>query len=339
MRLFRGKPSKDATPKTALRVSSSSLLDAPYSLDMWCLPTDLQRQVADWFSGQLQTFKVDGSRSVLVPGPSQDAPGFKIKGAGFEGGQVRLGVSHRTGPRAPIFDFEGRMMEDVAAGHDNAPSGGASFQQAVNEYQISARLTELGYPCVPCLGYGRLSQGGMMSWFSVFEWHDSWTADLVFPGVAVDRWAALNTQMGALLVELASAHDLIGYAWYVGLPDEQLLIKDLHPFRYADSINMSQLSWVMQVYFGLHIRTNLLKSSALRYSQHGLPADIHLAPVRSFCPEATQEDHDAVRLEVVAPYMINPPADFSPQSLLDALNGNAITRSLLALCPEKYVRF
>ena len=332
MRSFFRKQQKDSTP-------NKTLLSSQYSLDTWHLSSELNSQVAEWFSQKITTFEVDGSRSVLLPGLAQGASGIKIKGAGYNGGEVRLGVAHRTGPRAPVFDFEGRMMEDVAAGHDNAPSGGASFQQAVTEYQVSARLTELGYPCVPCLGFGRIRQGETISWFSVFRWESVWTADLSFPDISVGRWAGLNMDMGALLVELACLHDLIGYAWYVGLPGDEVLIKDLHPFRQADSINMSQLSWVMQVYFGLHIRTNLLKSSGLKHAHLGLPRGLHLSPVRTFCPEATPEDHDAVRLEVVAPYMISPPGDFSPQQLLKALKGNAITRSLLTLCPEKFTRF
>lgn len=231
------------------------------------------------------------------------------------------------------------MIENASAGHDNAPSGGASFQQAVTEHRITALLTRLGYPCVPCLGYGRITEGGLTSWFSVFDWQEDWITELVFPAVPVARWVALNQAMGALLMELACKHDLIGYAWYVGAPDVQLLIKDLHPFRQADTVNMSQVSWVMQVYFGLHIRTNLLKSNALRHKDMGLPADVHLSPVRSFCPEATPADHEAIRHEVVAPYMITPPPDFSPFRLLDALQGNAITRRLLELCPARFTRF
>lgn len=308
-------------------------------LETWHLPQAIRDQVADWFAGRITTGKVDGSRSVILPGAAAGARGIKIKGAGYSGGSVRLGIAHRTGPRAPVFDFEGRMMEDVSSGHDNAPSGGASFQQAVTEYRMTGILTRLGYACVPCLGYGRITQGGLTSWFSVFDWQDDWTPDLVFPHVSAERWAALNQAMGALLLELASLHDLIGYAWYMGLPDGRLLIKDLHPFRQADTINMSQISWVMQVYFGLHIRANLLKTNALKHAARGLPPDIHLTPARSFCPEAVQADHDAMRLQVVAPYMISPPVDFSPQRLLDALHGNAITRALLALCPARFSRF
>lgn len=312
--------------------------DSDYSLQMWHLPPDVQQHVSEWFAGRVADFRVDGSRSVLLPGGSMGAHGLKIKGAGFNGGKVRLGVAHRTGPRAPVFDFEGRMMEDVAAGHDNAPSGGASFQQAVTEYQVSARLAKLGYPCVPCLGFGRISQEGMMSWFSVFEWHEDWASDLHYPRLPADEFSTLSSDVGALIVELATLHDLIGYAWYARGTGTDRLIKDVHPFRLADSLNMSQLSWVMQVYFALHIVTNSLKGTARKYTRE-LPGDFHLAVVKSFCPEVALEDHEAVRSEVVAPYMIGPPADFSPQRLLTALHGNAITRSLLASCPSRFTRF
>ncbi len=309
------------------------------TLQTWHLPESVQFQVADWFAGRIKAGKTDGSRSVILPGPAKDVLGIKIKGAGYKGGEVRLGTPHRAGPRAPVFDYEGRMMEDVAAGHDNAPSGGASFQQAATEYHMSQLLTRLGYACVPCLGYGRITQAGLTSWFSVFSWTDDWQADLIFPQVSVEAWIIQNHAIGALLIELAIVHDLIGYASYVGLPDGGMLIKDLHPFRMADTINMSQISWVMQVYFGLHIRTNVLKSNALRYRDRGLPPDIHLALCKSFCPEVTQADHDVVRLNIVAPYMISPPAEFAPQRLLDTLHENAITRALLTLCPDRFSRY
>ena len=74
-----------------------------------------------------------------------------------------------TGPKAPLFDFDGRMMEDVASGHDNAYVGGATFQQAVIEYRVTQLLASLGYPVVPCLGYGRVERSGLSSWCSVFE--------------------------------------------------------------------------------------------------------------------------------------------------------------------------
>ena len=41
------------------------------------------------------------------------------------------------------------------------------------------------------------------------------------------------------------------------------IIKDLHPFRMADPISMSQLSWVMQLFFALHI----LALAAIHYTR------------------------------------------------------------------------
>ena len=63
-----------------------------------------------------------------------------------------------SGPKAKLFDFDGRMMEDVASGHDNAYVGGATFQQAVIEYRVTQLLASLGYPVVPCLGFGRVEK-------------------------------------------------------------------------------------------------------------------------------------------------------------------------------------
>jgi hypothetical protein len=67
-------------------------------------------------------------------------------------------------------------MEDVASGHDNAYVGGASFQQATTEYRVTQLLASLGYPVVPCLGFGKVEQAGLASWFSVLELQSDWAS-------------------------------------------------------------------------------------------------------------------------------------------------------------------
>jgi hypothetical protein len=64
---------------------------------------------------------------------------------------------------APVFDYDGRMMEDLASGHNNAYAGGASFQQAAVEYRMTQRLASLGYRVVPCLGFGKAEKAGLSS--------------------------------------------------------------------------------------------------------------------------------------------------------------------------------
>ncbi len=212
------------------------------------------QRVRDWFAGGKRIKILDGSRSVRVPHPEKRGFDLKIKGAGFRGSSVRFGMRHRQGPRAPIFDFDGRMMEDVASGHANAFVGGASFQQAATEFRISQILSGMGMAVVPCVGYGQVALAEHTSWFSVFEWDRSWSDAVVVPSISLQEYIEANLRMGQLIVDLAVQHDLIGYCWYVSAPDGTYLIKDVHPFRQADPVNMSQLSWVMQVLFALHIR-------------------------------------------------------------------------------------
>src|SRR5712671_4560392 len=114
-------------------------------------------RVRRWFETTRRVGKPDGSRSIRLPHPEKRGFDIKIKGAGLLGGQIRFGRFLRAGPLAPLFDFDGRLMADVASGHDNAYLGGASFQQAATEFAVSRTLAGLGHAVVPCLGYGRVS--------------------------------------------------------------------------------------------------------------------------------------------------------------------------------------
>lgn len=292
--------------------------------------------VAAWFRGEIDAFELSGDRSVVIAHPETPERRIKIKGAGFHGKPLGFNQRHASGLKAPRFDFDGRMMEDVASGHDNTWFGGASFQQAVVEYSVSERLNALGYPTVPCLGHGRVMRQGRASWFSVFELDPAWRS-VTRPDFSIEAYMTQTTFYGAQVVELASRHGLIGYYWYVGDPaGGPLLIKDVHPFYSADPINMSRLSWVMQVLFAIHIvalTTILLPRIA---DAPGKPADAQAFPFRSFCPRATREDHETLRWNVIGPYMLGPPKDFDVRRLAGALKANPITAALLERCPPEY---
>src|SRR4051812_40986985 len=101
------------------------------------VPEACREPVLDWYAGRVPALALGGSRSVHLPHPEGGGRELKLKGAGFSGGPVQFGTYHRTGPPAPVFDFEGRMAEDVAGGHDGAFEGGASFQQAATEYRVT----------------------------------------------------------------------------------------------------------------------------------------------------------------------------------------------------------
>jgi hypothetical protein len=244
----------------------------------------------------------------------------------------------RQDPRAVLFDFDGRMMEDVASGHDNAYVGGASFQQAATEYRVTQLLSSLGYPVVPCLGYGRVEKFGISSWCSVFEMQRDWV-NISPPKFSVEEYRATNVALGALLRDLAVKHDLIGYAGYLGTPAGERHIKDLHPFRMADPVSMSQLSWVMQLSFALHIRT----LTAMHYTKSResgiVPDGIQALCFRAILPSATDADHQRLLLELVNPYMLRPPQSFDQRALVAVLRGNPITAAMLELCPAKFERY
>ncbi len=295
----------------------------------------VEATVEAWFRGEIGAFELSGDRSVLLVHPENPELRLKIKGAGFKGEQLAFNRRHKSRLRAPRFDFDGRMAEDVAAGHDNTYFGGASFQQTVIEHAMTARLNALGYATVPCLGHGQVTREGRASWFSVFEIEPRWRS-FTTPHVTMGEFLAQSTAYGAQVVELASLHRLIGYYWYVLDPGREPVIKDVHPFYAADPINMSRLSWTMQVLFAIHIvaLTTILVSRFANDPDR--PADAQAYAFRSFAPDATAEDHQALRTRVVGPYMLAPPAEFDPRTLRHELLANRISAALFERCPPEY---
>lgn len=282
---------------------------------------------------------LDGERSVRLQHPHKTDHLIKIKGSGFKGGPVWFGTLHRSGLRAPLFDYDGRMMVDVASGHDAAYLGGASFQQASTEFRLARRLAELGYPVVPCLGYGRVQHKSLSSWFSVHEMRTEW-GSVAPPRVPLQGYVAAKLELGRLLLELGTRHQLIGYAWFVAAPAGPLVLKDLHPFRMADPLSMSRTSWVMQMFFGLHIAAlasvHFARKAGIAESTYG---DIRVAVFKTVSPGATVADHVALSGELVRPYMLGVPKHFDAAALRRVLEGNPITRGLLDVCPAEYERW
>lgn len=297
------------------------------------------RRVRAWFEASGRVGALDGSRSIHLPHPERNGFALKIKGAGLSGGSVRFGTFSRTGPPAKIFDFDGRVMEDVASGHDNAYLGAASFQQAATEYQVSRILATRGIPVVPCLGYGRIDTSTHTAWFSLFEWQRDWKTVSVSPSGSIAEYLDSNVRLSADILRLAVEHDLIGYCGYVRAPDGKHLLKDLHPFRQADPVGMSQLSWAMQLLFALNVRCQSAQFFPAAAGREDLPADLPTYPLRAVVPDAGMEDYEAVRTLIVKPYMIRPPIDFSPRTLFDALRGTRVGGALLDLCPERFARW
>ena len=322
-------------PEAAAPVGDPAVVDA---VEMRHVDEVVAEQVRAFLAGKVKDFVRDGDRSVRFPHPLGGGLQLKIKGAGMKGGGIQFGTQHKTGPKAPLFDFDGRMMEDVASGHDNTYVGGASFQQAATEYRVSNVLASLGYSVVPCLGFGRAEKAGLSSWFSVFEMRSDWVS-VKPPEFSLEDYCEAKRAMGQLLLDLAVKHDLIGHAWYVGKPGGQRYIKDLHPFRMTDPVSMSQLSWVMQLFFALHIVSLAAVHFSKTLTVEKAPEDIQALCFRAILPTASKADHQALRKPLVARYMLGKPQSFDQGALVEVLRGNPITRAMLERCPSKYERY
>jgi hypothetical protein len=231
------------------------------------------------------------------------------------------------------------MMEDVAAGHDNAFLGGASFQQAATEYVVTQMLAGLGFPIVPCLGYGRLITSLHDSWFSIFEWDRGWEDAVAELSLSLREYLEANILLGSFIMDLAASHDLIGYCSYVRAGDGSYRFKDLHPFRHADPVSMSQLSWTMQVLFALHSRCQACLAFPRAAKVANLPPDLEAYPARTILSDAEAADHRHLKSTLVKPYMLRPPEKFSSRELLRALRCNRIASAVLDRCPERYARY
>src|SRR5262249_13247702 len=164
-------------------------------------------------------------------------------------------------------------------------------------------LAELGHAVVPCLGYGRVSTKAHDSWFSIFEWDRSWADAVAVPSVPLEEYLAANIRMGEFLVGLAVDHGLIGHCWYIRAAGGSYVIKDLHPFHRADPVSMSQLSWVMQLLFVLHIRCQACLTFPRAAKAENLPADLEAYPLRCLIPDAIAADHEQLKATIVKPYM------------------------------------
>ena len=297
------------------------------------------RRTRAWFETGGKVGALDGSRSILLPHPERSGFALKIKGAGYKGGAIRFGTFCRNGPMALAFDFDGRAMEDVASGHDAAFLGGATFQQACTEFNVTRRLAAMGIAVVPCIGYGRVDTLHHSSWFSLFDWHRSWSAVSVPRSGLMDGYLDGNRRLTEAMLRLAVEHDLVGYCSLVRTAEGEFLLKDMHPFRQMDPITGSQLSWVMQMIFALNIRCQAIRYFPAAAARDDSPADIVVHALQPLLADATQDDYEAMRNRIVKPYMRLPLDMFDPRRLVEALRGTRIGSALLERCPARYPRW
>lgn len=297
---------------------------------------EVEAVVGEWFASCALPRKIDGDRSVRIAHPDYEGLELKIKGAGYRGGPIQFGTYHQSNLKAPVFDFDGRMMEDVASGHDNAFSGGASFQQTIAEYRMSLFFQRIRVPHVLCTGYGKLEMDTATSWFSLHDW-DPRLVRVVPPDVSAEEFVSAKLRSGRELLDLALRYNMIGHCGYAKI-DDKYFFTDLHPFRQLDAFNMSQISWVMQVIFNLHVMAFDIMRFFTSDIAAELPSDVQAYPFRCALPDATRDDHEDLRWTVIAPYMLHPPLDFSMRVLCDALGRNRISQALLELCPREFER-
>ncbi len=311
--------------------------EPPETIRHWHLDSEAARAVEMWFGGWVpEGARADGERSVLLP--LAGGRWLKIKGAGLLGGRVDFGRRMRTGPKALWFDFEGRVVEDVGMGHDAAHPGGASFQQAAVEWRVSRRLAAAGERVLPCLGYGCIAEAGQTSWFSVFDWDPAFGTTRGWPGLPARDYLDRVRLSGETALRLAHRHGLIGYPWFLTDGHGGTVIKDLHPFRQADPVNMSQVTFVMLQIHALQINSASVRWTAER-GPGGLPPDVHVLPFRAACPEATVRDHADLVDRIVLPYMLQPAQPFQGERLVRSLSANPISAALMGLVPPDYARF
>lgn len=327
-----------AEPAPARPAPPKPVVAGPLQVECRHLDPVAEDAVRQWFSKNISTFVTDGERSVRFAHPDDPRRLLKIKGAGFRGINIRFEKHMRSGLKAPIFDFEGRMVEDRSAGHDNAYLGGASFQQCATEYAVTQKLGALGYDVVPCLGFGRVRQGEFSSWFSVMELSADWES-YALPHVSVDEYVESKLLYGRQVREMALRHGLVGYFWYMRGDRALPLLKDLHPFRSVDPINMSRTSWVMHVFHALHICSLSTIHSLAKWDADQFPADIQAYVFRAFHPTATKAEHDECRMDLAARFMRGTPETFDPAELDRVLRRYAITMSILDAAPDGFVEY
>ena len=301
------------------------------------------QRVRAWFERTADGRRIgipDGSRSVLLPHPDRRDTLLKIKGAGYLGEGIRFGKHPRTGPMAVTFDFDGRMMEDIASGHDNAVLGGASFQQAATEYAVSSLLQAAGYPVVPCVGFGSVATRDGLSWFSVFEWRKDFGGIAISPDFPAELYFSANVELVGQQVEIATKHHLVGYFGYVRDGRGSLVIKDLHPFRRLDPINHSQLSWTLELLHALWVRCSACRFFGRAGGIELGDDELSAIPLRGLVADASGEDYRAFETMIVQPYLhATPNPAFDPAALFDALRRVRVAEAALTLCPPQYARF
>ncbi|WP_169196764.1 hypothetical protein [Devosia sp. MC1541] len=296
----------------------------------------IAKRVTAWFERPSRVGVLDGGRSIHLPHPEKRGYSLKIKGAGHLGGEIKFGTYPDKGPTAPRFDFDGRMMVDVASGHDNAFVGGASFQQAATEYRMAREFAGLGIDVVACVGFGSVSTDTHVSWFSIHEWPIGY---LDLSADETDNYRLANLEVGQLMLNLAQHHGKVGYFWVAKNAAGHKVAFDLHPFTAVDPLNCSQLSWVMQLAFTYSVRCQACEVFPALERVKNPDPDIAAFPLRALLPSATRDDYLDLRHNLMKPAKQLSRGEFSSTALLKIISSTRIGRVLLDHCPTEYARY
>ena len=336
---WRGAPPRGhcmASRRPALEPGDSGPVD---NIEFRHLDDAVAGRVRAFFTGERPGFKKDGRRSVRIAHPSKAGVEIKIKGAGLHGRFIKFGTRRKTGPKAPLFDFDGRMMEDVASGHDNAYVGGASFQQAATEYRMTQLLAALGYKVVPCLGFGKVEKAGLASWFSVFEMQSDWMS-IKPPEFSLEEYCEAKFRdrpSVARSCREARSDRLCLVCRHAGRP---VLSQGSASFSHGrPHFHVAALlgdAAVLRAAYRRSRRHSFAKKAndrngARRYpgaSASGRSCRAQASPITRRC---------AGNLWPVT--CLARPQSFDQRDLVAVLRGNPITSAMLDLCPAKYERY
>lgn len=268
---------------------------------------------------------LDGDRSIIIPALGASLHGgIKIKGAGYQGGPVRVGQRHDKPYPLPRYDAEGGATLDAAKDHGRAYAGAMSYQQARQEFIVSRLLHHGGMRVFPAIGYGSLVRDGCSSWFCLLDWpfgevRDWWThtRDRAF----VERVAQA---FGDTQQELARRGAYMLLSGMVRLGDE-LVRKDFHTAHLAgpDDSFLTLLSYYL-------FDTNFLLAQFV-HDRHMPDIGDHRTLARTVYIRAlTGEEHSPANIDRFKGLLVELKyADWQMEQRIDRLAADPVGRTLL----------
>jgi len=268
---------------------------------------------------------LDGDRSLIIPGlGSSFHGGIKIKGAGYQGGPVRMGRQHDKPYPLPRYDAEGAATLDAAKDHGRAFAGAMSYQQARHEFIVSRYLHQQGMRVFPAVGYGSLVRDGASSWFCLLDWpfgevRDWWMHTRERSSVERIAQAFGDTQQ-----ELARRQVYMLLSGMVQLGDE-LLRKDFHT-AHITGPNDSFLTRLSYYLFD----TNFLLAQFVHDRHMPDIADHRTLAKSVYLRALTGQEHSLAKIDRFKSLLVELKyADWRMEQRIDRLAADPVGRTLL----------